>query len=435
MSGDDERDLWRSVPPTDDELTSIGVSVRRTVLSRAQDEPRGATRRRRLWSTGRVGAVIALVAVGATSGGVALGLIPSPFEGTPRAAPTAAVSSPPAQTPTATPTPTASPVAPAPDGGPPSAALPLSCDDLASASALTSLLRAPESYGGLGPFMPGEAGVLQAGATTCRWGSSSDSASASLQLTVSPDVETGRSWVSQERAGGAEDAGLGDQSAVTCSTEYATCDGSVVVGSFWIEYHYQESPGLTETARTLLADQVGRVADVVRPLEAGPSWVAPAASARWLPVGSCATLGTATPMSTVLSSPEVADTAIDLLPGTRNGIEQTQDDSWECRWTVPEGVAAADDALSSMDVEIAPGARWAWEQAPETFGDASGSAQHVAVAGAQDAVLRCSSVEGDSCWLDVLVDDSWMQVGYPNAVPPDRAGVLTAVGESVIAAR
>jgi len=63
MSGDDELDLWRSVPPTDDELTSIGVSVRRTVLSRAQDEPRGATRRRRLWSTGRVGG--GLVAAGA----------------------------------------------------------------------------------------------------------------------------------------------------------------------------------------------------------------------------------------------------------------------------------------------------------------------------------------------------------------------------------
>ncbi|TWX34574.1 hypothetical protein ES689_14775 [Frigoribacterium sp. ACAM 257] len=435
MSGDDERDQWRSVPPTDDDLTSIGVSVRRAVLSRARDGQRTSSRRRRLRFTGRVGSVVALVALGATSGGVALGLIPSPFEGTPQAAPTATVSAPPEQAPTATPTPSVSPVAPAPDTGPPAAALPLSCDELASASALTSLLRAPESYGGLGPFMPSEAGVLQAGGTTCRWGSSSGSASASLQLTVSPDVETGRAWVTQERAGGAADDGLGDLSAVSCSTEYALCDGSVVVGDFWIEYHYEESPGLTAAARALLADHVGRVVDVVRPLEAGPGWVAPAASARWAPAGACATLGTATPMSTLLSSPEVVDTAIDVLPGTRNGIEQTQDGSWECRWTVPEGVGTPEGVLASMDVEIAPGAGWAWEQAPGTFGDTSDSAQHVAVTGAQDAVQRCSTAEGDSCWLDVLVDDSWMQVGYGNAVPPDQAGVLAAVAESVIAAR
>ncbi|OIH94285.1 hypothetical protein BIU90_03705 [Curtobacterium sp. MCBA15_001] len=79
------------------------VTMKRTVLTRAA-EPRPQPRRRGR-RAGIVIGVIAVLGLGATSGGVALGMIPQPFAAAPAPAPSAA----PAQ-PSGTPTPSSAPV-------------------------------------------------------------------------------------------------------------------------------------------------------------------------------------------------------------------------------------------------------------------------------------------------------------------------------------
>lgn len=103
----------RSEPPVGDDLQRMLVSMKQNVLERA--EPRKRRGRR----TGVAIAVVALLAVGAASGGVALGLIPTTPEAAPVSTPspteparTITPSSAPVlitPTPTPTPTPTAPP--------------------------------------------------------------------------------------------------------------------------------------------------------------------------------------------------------------------------------------------------------------------------------------------------------------------------------------
>ena len=64
-------------PPTGDDLQRMLVSMKQTVLDRAED--RRPAPRRRGGRAGIVIGVIALLGLGATSGGVALGMIPQPF--------------------------------------------------------------------------------------------------------------------------------------------------------------------------------------------------------------------------------------------------------------------------------------------------------------------------------------------------------------------
>lgn len=106
-------------PPTGDDLQRMLVSMKQTVLDRAEDR-RPAPRRRGRRAGIAIG-VIALLGLGATSGAVALGMIPQPFAepaptstpsptapavpSTPAAAPVQEVPVP-VPTPTPTPTPT-----------------------------------------------------------------------------------------------------------------------------------------------------------------------------------------------------------------------------------------------------------------------------------------------------------------------------------------
>jgi len=435
MSVDDERGEWRAVPPSADEMTRMVVTVKSSVLAQAEQERRTAARARKRRIFGGAGAFVALVAVGAAGGGVALGLIPSPFEGQAQPEPTAAVSS--APTPTASETQDASaPPAAEPSGGPPAPALDLSCSALGEQTSVTSLLRDPRGTDLLDQvFMPDQAAQRQAGVTSCWWTSSNDAGTATLSISVSPDADTGRTRLAERRAAGASDPGVGDSSSLLCTPEYSSCEGGVVAGDFWAELQFTEAPELGGDVTSLLSAHLQRVADVVGTRTPGLAWVRPEAASRWTPTDSCSALATATPMSVLLSSPSVPDAPIDLLPGSRNGIEETQNDAFQCRWTVPDGVSTPEGELRSIDVSLAPGARWAYEAAPDAFRDTGESATPVDVAGAEAATLRCSSAEGEQCWLDVLVDDSWMQVGYGNSLPPDRSDVLADVAESIIAAR
>jgi hypothetical protein len=40
--------------------------------------------------------------------------------------------------------------------------------------------------------------------------------------------------------------------------------------------------------------------------------------------------------------------------------------------------------------------------------------------GAQGASFQCQSAEGPQCWLNVLMDGSWMQLGYGDTITPDH---------------
>ncbi|WP_144765804.1 hypothetical protein [Curtobacterium sp. 9128] len=104
-------------PPTGDDLEQMLVTMKRTVLTRAAEQRTQRPRRGR--RAGIVIGIIAVLGIGATSGGVALGMIPQPFAAAPApSAPAAPVepsetptrsSAPVVNEPTSTPTPTRKP--------------------------------------------------------------------------------------------------------------------------------------------------------------------------------------------------------------------------------------------------------------------------------------------------------------------------------------
>jgi hypothetical protein len=104
-------------PPTGDDLHRMLVTMKQSVLDRADDRTPAPRRRGR--RTGIVIGVIALLGLGATSGGVALGMIPQPFAAAP--APT---STPSPTEPAAPSTPAAAPVEETPDPTPTASATP-----------------------------------------------------------------------------------------------------------------------------------------------------------------------------------------------------------------------------------------------------------------------------------------------------------------------
>jgi len=98
-------------PPTGDDLHRMLVTMKQSVLDRAEDRTPAPRRRGR--RTGIIIGVIALLGLGATSGGVALGMIPQPFAAAP-----APVSTPSPTEPAEPSTPAAAPVEETPDPRP-----------------------------------------------------------------------------------------------------------------------------------------------------------------------------------------------------------------------------------------------------------------------------------------------------------------------------
>ena len=422
-------------PPTGDDLTRMLVSMKTNVLERAADVPR----RRRGHRFGIAFGLVALLGVGTAGGGVAFGLIPSPFEGIAQSEPTVVESTEPAPTPSATaaPAPSAPPAA-EPDYSPPLSALPMDCTTLASESSLTSLLRAPEM------FVPSpllstveKAGSMEAGVLSCSWNSDGDAASADLAVAVSPDTATGGERIAEQRTAGASDQGVGDASTVQCVAEQMSCRGNVVVGDYWIEYSYRESPTLNADIVALLTEQIGRMAEVARAQEPQAAWEMPEAGAKWVATGDCSTLLTTAPMSTLVESPAMADVGIDSVyeagPG---GTSVNLGSAYHCAWSTPETDAVP---YERIDVGVDPGGRWAYDARSVGFAGTDTysvrTEEPIDVVGAQDATLRCEQIEMEACGIDVLVDDSWLQIAFSSGFTRDEAPLLVAVAESLIAAR
>ena len=427
-------------PPTGDDLTRMLVSMKKNVLERATD----TTRRRPGRRFGIAFGLVALIGLGSAGGAVAMGFVPSPFEGLAQPEPTAVVSTPPAPTPTATPTPEPS-AAPStqPVGGTPEPYLPIDCATLATESSLTSLLRAPNLLTDdlEGPFAPVIAAEDQFGLDDCNWDSTSETAYASFAITSAPRDARASEAVASDRAEGAVDIGIGDQSTQIC-TEYLGCRGTVLVGDYWLDYYYGQSVDFGEDARALLLAHLERIADVVEPLDPRAPWVATDAAARWTRTGDCSTISLATPLSVLFSDPAIADGA--RTPDyERNGrlLTAARDSSYYCEWAVPEATPPTEMSASppAVTVQIAAGARWGFEAREEYLAGEAASAQGadvtpMTVVGAEDATIFCLEA-GVSCSLDVLVDDSWMRVSYNGQRTIGEKPVLIAVAESIIAAR
>jgi hypothetical protein len=375
------------------------------------------------WPARRVALVISLIlaAVLLAGGGTAFALglrpfsapAPTPTQSTPTIQPTSSATRPPTSTPT--------PVA---DSGIPGSTIPLDC---------ATLGKAP-SFGGLVPnadlsrnpqlFTPQDAGLRQAGVLECQWFGGSRSY---LIADIASDPEAGRADVSKTLNNGGTSLDVGDDSAVSCVGGADICDVSIVVGPYWLAFESTVSQPIDGGIDPAISQVAQQMASELGALPAPLSqWAAPPTS--WSSADECSALSTATPMSSILNSPGITGPG-PVNPGTENGIVQSQPNLYRCRWGVPDGETTSDGQIRNLSVELAPGTEWAFDHRPE-------EGTPVVVSGAEEARFTCTSVEVDApqCWLDVLADHSWMQLGRGDMIYETQKSALVAAAEAILAA-
>jgi hypothetical protein len=406
-------------PPTGDDLNRMLVSMKQDVLRRAAAEPPA---RRRPWARRHLGLTLGLVAllgIGGAGGALAL-VLPSPFQASPAATPSSTPSATPSVRPT--PTATAAPVEPA-QPAVPSAALGIDCATLGERIGVTTAVPRGAPVPGVPQGnTPLDAAYDQVGALECTWATDGDAFEPSfLRVTVVPAGDRGREWISGLRDSGLADQGLGDLSAGACEGAESGCRTSVVVGPWWFESSgYVDYEATPDTFRPVLAD----LADELRSQTPGSAWRVPATS--WDDT-TCSDLPSTTRMSELLTGgapTALTDTFGHYLP---TGIFETQRQAVGCDWL------AAPDADSTLPqgvtVTWAPGSGWALDSVSPRERSA------VTVAGADAAWAACIEAEGNSCWIDVLVDDTWVQVRGAFGVTRENQDVLVPVAEAVLAAQ
>jgi hypothetical protein len=119
------------------------------------------------------------------------------------------------------------------------------------------------------------------------------------------------------------------------------------------------------------------------------------------------------------------------VQGTEGSVVYFAPQFTQCDWRIPDSATPPDGGLRGVTVQIAPGAGWAYQQLAAAGGPLAGTP--VTVRGADAATMVCSTAEGDQCWLDVLTDDSWIQLGYADAVPSSQDQKLVSVAELILA--
>ncbi|HXD25339.1 MAG TPA: hypothetical protein VN609_05370 [Propionibacteriaceae bacterium] len=320
------------------------------------------------------------------------------------------------------PSPTATPTQ-GPGFSAPRSTVPLDCAALASTSSIAVLVPDPKLYPTLRSGTPQRAALLQGGVLSCFWGGTTTTSL--LSLDAATDSKAGRASILAQRTNGAASLGVGDDSAVTCQKIILGCRGSVVAGPYWVSFDYEGPADSYSSAPDRMAQLVRRM---VAQLQQHPiplsGWIMPSTS--WVPIVGCPGLATSTPMATILSSPGMTGPNA-VKPGSENGILQTQAELYNCRWSVPDDAVTPDGQIRSLDVQLAPGAGWAFEN------EAAGGTA-VTVTGAEEARMMCQSAEGDQCWLNVRTDNSWMQLGFSDAITPAQSHLLVTAAEAVIAA-
>jgi hypothetical protein len=422
-------------PPTGDDLNRMLVSMKQDVLRRAAAEPPA---RRRPWARRHLGLTLGLVAllgIGGAGGALAL-VLPSPFQAAPAATPSPTPGPTREPVPGATATVSPAPVEPAVQGPPPTSALALDCADLGPRIGVETIgLNSTPDDLALWGFTVDTAAARQAGILSCSWQGTGLGIGGTAQLVVriAPAGDRGVEWISGLSESGLRSYGIGDASAYTCdSPEGFGCNSSFVVGPWWVE---------TSSFDSTLPDGSGtdpeRIRSLVQALEAtlrterpAPAWEMPGTT--WA-VSTCEDVASADVASAV-GSPEMGSGADATYRG-QTGIPSTQFTSFACRWTANADSSAlpSDTPVQDVYAEVAPGGGWA-------FGTETEEGEQVAVTGADDASWTCPPEGPDfnGCLLDVLVDDTWMQVRLVRTNSLGNEGdrpQLIAAAEAIIAAQ
>jgi hypothetical protein len=417
-----------SEPPTGDELDSMLVTMKQNVLERTTESPR----RKRNRNLGLGLGLAALLAIGGGSGALALGMLPSPFQASAPATPTSTPTPTPTVTPTATsrPTPTVAPVvAPVPSA-------PIDCATLASGIDLTSFVPDPVYAPALLPSdydRTGQAGLAQQGVLSCVWTSTAGSF-ANVTVRVSDDVTTGSRWNAERRAAGEPGLGVGQTSSISCGEDgMASCRASVVSAPWWVSLSFLDDTSGSFDPTASGWDSTGAQADVSGALQSLTSTLGGLApTAAWQPPetvwadATCASLQ-ATSIPTILGSPALVGPDEHVSTPPVDGISDTKDSSLDCRWVAPPTGPLPEGSFGEFRVTIVPGGEWAYEPTDDS--------RAVTVAGADAATVTCVSREGSSCYIDLLSDGSWLQVGYASGATPEMTSLLVAAAEAIVATR
>jgi hypothetical protein len=411
-----------SEPPTGDELASMLVTMKQNVLERTTESPR----RKRNRNLGLGLGLAALLAIGGGSGALALGMLPSPFQAAAPATPTSTPTPTPTVTPTATPrpTPTVAPVlAPVPS-------VPIDCATLASGVRMDLFIPSPEQSA---PDLldPTAASLLENGVLTCTWDSSVLSHS-DVIVSVSADRDKGLENVDLFRGAGWRSVGVGDTSAMMCSED--GCLASLVAGPWWVQFDSTDADGWQGkvTAETRAANTTASLHVVVDRLDGlvpRPTWTRPASS--WSQVDDCSRLAPGVPLGEVIGSPRLEGPFPSPLyaPGR---MSTEVDQALLCQWYVPSVADSPTSEVSQIFVSLGTSSGWAFD---ETTSTDTLERSPATVAGADDAEYVCVYGEGSSCFVNVLTDGAWLQIGAGNAYGPDLERSLVAAAEAIVATR
>lgn len=377
-----------------------------------------------------VAIILAVVAAVLASGTVALALGgQSPFDwSAPSPTPTYSATPSPSQTPkpTPTPTPSSTPV----QSAVPQSIIPTDCAALLPQGTLEgSMAGATLGVDSVPPFTPQYASLLQAGVLQCQWSTDIASGGGLLSLYVATGADAGRADVEQLIADGAQPLAIGDAAAVVCPSA-GDCSGSVVVGPYWLNYQLRQFSSASSDTTIANIEQAGSsFVSVLRqnpvPL---PEWVAPATP--WTGSTTCEAVTPLTPMADIVGSSQLTGPS-GTLPGTTPSIVQHMSTGVQCRWSVPDGSSVPVGQIRTLGVQLESGAGWV--ETEDVFSQTESTS--VDVAGADSALLRCSYVEGETCWLDVFLDDSWLQLGYGDGMVSSNQQQLVDAATAIIATR
>jgi hypothetical protein len=390
------------------------ADIRRMLVQEAARTSRAPRQR-----TKRI-AVIASLAVAAVvlaGGSTAWALGVRPFAAAPPApTPTHTVAPSPTPLPTSTPTTTPTPVV---TFDPPVSRVGLGCAALGAGSSLDALVPAADLSAS--PALPEirYAALRETGAESCFWSGSDFHL---LSLDISTNVAAGRADIAAGVAQGFGPVAVGDASSSECGEVAQGCAVSVVAGSYWLNFEYEHSSKQPkQVSPVMIAMMKSIIAKLDSHAPSGAVWAMPQTS--WSTVTKCSDMHSTAALSALvgvkLSDPEA------LQRGAYGGIAYEVPGLLSCFWAAPSDTSIPPDGSRGISAMLATGARWGYEEATKSGG------KPVTIAGADAAVMSCYTVDGEVCVLDVLSDNSWLQLNHQESI----ANVATQSSQLVAAAK
>jgi len=392
------------------------TEIKRMLMSTVEQNAPGALSRR-AWLL--ISLIVGAVVLG---GGGAVWAVTglAPFSSVP--APVVTSASPtPSATPSATPGPTTAP-APAPtlDPSVPHASFPLDCPAIGDGISITTLVpgwadQAADS--GVEPTTPASAALMQSGLTVCRWYSTDPNAYLSISVVADPAV--GLKDIDARRASGGTTVQVGDGGALSCAGQ---CTLSFLSGPYWSAI--TTSMDDQDRAGALARSSATAVADLLRRNPTPrPAWLIPESS--WPPGGDCTALKTDRPITDVVGNKWLTGPYANTLEGG-DPIWAAESHAFDCYWYSEPGIQQDPGTITNLHVMVAPGTGWA-------FPAATAGATPVMVTGADSAAVTCETVNATGCYLNVVTDGAWIQLGFGDGIDMSQQKRLIAAAESLIA--